>query len=317
MRAARNARLAGILAASFLVTGPAVAQELTTALVDGRKYAAGARLSSARYGVSLVVPAGHEAVYGEDADAGALVVGAPDAEGAGLAILRTGQSIAQLTAILNERQTLDQDTVLEPAGAARAQGSRVTARYLNDELVGRAIGLLGPNGTSVLLMYFGPRASEQRYASLLEQLAASVRFSTPAAGRPPSGQAAPARPAESGLTRAWTELLSGMMLRFLSSSGDSSGGTSASRTLHLCSDGSFGYRGSSLVTADVPGVSGFAGDRDQATGRWRLESPTQTTVVLVLAVDGGGTQRVQVGYDGSRTFVDGERWFRVASDACR
>ena len=89
------------------------------------------------------------------------------------------------------------------------------------------------------------------------------------------------------------------------------------RVLHLCSDGRFSFGGESSMTMNVPGAGASSGGRSGSRGQWRIESPTQTTAVLVLVGDGGSPQRWQVRYDGSKTFLNGQRWSRVASDACR
>lgn len=68
---------------------------------------------------------------------------------------------------------------------------------------------------------------------------------------------------------------------------------------------------------NVPGASGSSGGRDGARGRWNLESPTQSTAVLVLTMDGGRELRWQLRYDGGKTFLNGQRWLREPSKACR
>lgn len=109
------------------------------------------------------------------------------------------------------------------------------------------------------------------------------------------------------------------MLKYFSSynSGGGSGGISEQRTLHLCSDGSFAYLDESLTTINVPGASATSGGNGRALGRWRIESATQNSAVLLLNVDGGGVERLRVEYDGEKTFLNGQRWFRVQSDTCR
>jgi hypothetical protein len=68
---------------------------------------------------------------------------------------------------------------------------------------------------------------------------------------------------------------------------------------------------------NVPGATGSSGGRDGFQGRWTLESPTQTTAVLVLAPDGARELRWPIRYDGQKTFLNGQRWLREPSKACR
>jgi hypothetical protein len=68
---------------------------------------------------------------------------------------------------------------------------------------------------------------------------------------------------------------------------------------------------------NVPGASGSSGGRDGFRGSWSLESPTQTTAVLVLNVEGGQQLRWQLRYEGEKTFLNGKRWLREPSKVCR
>jgi hypothetical protein len=166
----------------------------------------------------------------------------------------------------------------------------------------------------VIYFYAGPQKNEALYGQLLEGLAGSTRFQAPVAARPQ-----PAPPAPTAVARQWTQLLAGKMLKYFSNynSGGGGGGISEQRTLHLCSDGSFSYFDESLTTLNVPGASASSGGNGRALGRWRIESATQNSAVLLLNVDGGGVERLRVEYDGDKTFLNGQRWFRVESDACR
>jgi hypothetical protein len=292
--------------AAVAVAGPAAAEEL----VPGATYAAGTRVQSASAGLSFVVPRGWVGKFGQDAGNQVLVLGSHTIEGVGLAIVQAGRGAAEMLADLEGPQDLGAGVVLQPTGRPVTAGARTTARYEHATYVGRALALSGPSSNGVVFFFAGPRQHERLYMQLLDELAASTTFGPP---RP----APVARPGE--LEQAWTELLAGHMLRYFSSygSGGGGGGMSSSRVLHLCRDGRFAYAGNSLVTMNVPGGSASSGGRDGARGRWQLESATRDTVVLVLVEDGGQQTRWHVRYDGSKTLVNGRRWFRVASDACR
>jgi hypothetical protein len=284
-------------------------------LAPGQTYAGGTRVEVPRLGVSFAIPAGWSGQTGQDPQSHAVVLGSGAIEGVGLASIQYGVTVADLVTALSEAQDLGAGIVLEPTGAPITQGSRIVMRYENERYVGRALAVVGPAQDGVLFFFAGPRKNERAYVALLDELAASTHVSEPA-----GTTAAPTVPATlPGPGQDWATLLGGQALHYFSSynSGGGAGGTAAHRILHLCANGRFAYGGDSLVTMNVPGASGSSGGRDSFEGRWSLESPTRTTAVLVLDVDGGRQLRWEVRYDGTKTFLNGRRWLREPSKACR
>src|SRR5262249_43199105 len=152
------------------------------------------------------------------------------------------------------------------------------------------------------------------YRQLVAALAKSVTFgSLPAA--------APAPPPAVGDAGAagWAQLLSGQGLHYFSSynSGGTSGGVASHRVLHLCADGRFAYSGDSMATLNVPGATASSGGRGGFRGQWSIDAATPGSAVLVLQGDDGRQLRWPVRYDGQKTFLNGQRWLRAKSDACR
>jgi hypothetical protein len=290
--------------------GSATAEELQ----PNRVYAGGTRLDSARGGVSFVTPPGWVARFGQDAQHRVLVLGSETIEGVGIAIIQSETTAAQVMASLNESQDLGAGVVLRPTGPPTVQGARIAARYRNPTYVGRALAVIGPVRNSVIFFFAGPPKNEETYAQLLQGLATSTSFVAPAPAAAPS----PA-PVAGGVDPAWANILAGQALNYFSSynSGGGGGGMSSHRVLHLCPNGRFAYSGDSLVTMNVPGASGSSGGRDGVRGSWSLESPTPTTAVLVLDVDGGQQLRWQLRYENEKTFLNGKRWLREPSKVCR
>lgn len=289
---------------------PAAADEL----VPGRTYAAGTAMEAPGLGVAFVMPEGWVGKFAQDAKNQVVGMGSKTIEGVGLAILQAGRSPAQVTATLAEPQNLGDGVVLRPTAPPDRQGSFITARYQNNVYVGRALAVLGQHGNSVIFFFAGPFKNEAVYGQLLEALARSTGFAPPA---PATAQ--PAAPAGGDLEQQWSKLLAGQMLHYFSTynSGAGGGGMASHRVLHLCSDGRFISAGDSSMTMNVPGANASGGGRSGSRGQWRIESPTDTTAVLVLTADGGSPMRRQLRYDGSKTFMNGQRWMRAASDACR
>jgi hypothetical protein len=289
---------------------PAAADEL----VPNRTYAAGTAMEAPGLGVAFVMPEGWVGKFAQDAKSQVVVMGSNTIEGVGLAILQAGQSPAQVAATLREPQDLGAGVVLRPTAQPDMQGSRITARYQNNVYVGRALAVLGQNGNSVIFFFSGPLKNEAAYGQILEMLARSTGFAAPV----PSAAQAQA-PAAGGMDQQWSKLLAGQMLHYFSryNSGSGGGGMASHRVLHLCSDGHFSFAGDSSMTMNVPGANASGGGRGGSRGQWRVEAPTQTTAVLVLMADGGSPLRWQLRYDGDKTFLNGQRWLRAASDACR
>jgi hypothetical protein len=283
-------------------------------LTPNRTFASGAAVESPTLGVAFVMPAGWVGKSGQDANIKVLVMGSNTIEGVGLAILQPGQSPAQVAATLAGPQDLGAGVVLRSTAPPDVQGSRITARYQNNTYVGRALAVLGPPGQSVIFFFSGPFKNEATYGQILEALAQSTGFAPPV---PVTARAQ--APASAGMDQQWARLLAGQMLHYFSTynSGAGGGGMASHKVLHLCSDGRFSYTGDSSMTMNVPGASASGGGRGGSRGQWRIESPTQTTAVLALTPDGAAPLRWQLRYDGSKTFVNNQRWLRAASDACR
>jgi hypothetical protein len=275
-----------------------------------QRYAGGTRVESSSAGVSFVTPTGWAGKFGQNAKHQVLVMGSTTIEGVGLAIIQTGPTAAQVIASLSEPQDLGAGVILKPTAAPIAEGSLIVARYQNDVYVGRALAMLGPDQHTVVFFFAGPQKNEGIYTQLIAGLGKSASFTAPSVA---------AGPAPAAATGAWSQLLSGQMLHYFSSynSGGSSGGMAAHRVLHLCADGRFAYVGDSSITMNVPGASASSGGRSGFRGRWTIESPTDANAVLVLVGDDGRQLRWPVRYDGQKTFVNGQRWLRAASDACR
>lgn len=289
--------------------GPAAAAELQ----PNQTYAGGTRVESSSVGVSFGIPGGWVGRFVQDAQHHVLLLGSNTIEGVGIVIVQSGTTAAQVVAGLNTPQDLGAGVVLRPTGPPATQGSRIVTRYQSEAYIGSALALLGPTQNSVVFFFAGPPKNERSYGRLLDDLAASTNFSPPA---PVTAQ--PPASASSGLGQAWSNLLAGQALHYFSSYGSGGGGgMAAHRVLHLCPNGRFAFSGDSLVTMTVPGASGSSGGRDGFRGRWSLESPTQTSAVLVLTEDGGRQLRWPLRYDGDKTFLNGQRWLREPSKACR
>lgn len=303
-----------LLALAVVLLGGGVPTSSADELQHNQTYAAGTRVETSSVGVSFVIPEGWVGKFGQDADNQVLILGSNTIEGMGLAILQSGRSAAQIVAGLADAQDFGAGVVLQPTARPEIEGRRITARYQNPTYVGRALALVGPAQNGIVFFFAGPRKHERLYLQVLESLAGATRFLQPRAATAAPPTSAPGEPG-----REWSNLLTGQMLHYFSTynSGGGGGGMAAHRVLHLCAGGRFAYFGDSSVTMNVPGASASSGGRDGFRGQWRIESPTASSAVLVLTGDGGRQLRWPVRYDGSKTFLNGQRWLRAQSDVCR
>jgi hypothetical protein len=224
-----------------------------------------------------------------------------------------------VAAQLAESQDLDAGVRLAPTGAPEVRGRLVAARYTGEPYLGLALGIVGSERASVIFLFAGPSKNEAVYLRLLSAIGKSTSFTEPTpAPEEPTGPA-PREAVAGELGQAWSRLLSGSMLHYFAryNSGGMSGGMASHRVLHLCTDGRFTYAGDSLVTINVPGASGSSGGQRGSAGRWSVEPVSETSAVLILVQDGGQSVRWKVEFDGQKTLVNGQRWLRATSDACR
>jgi len=290
--------------------GAASAEELT----PNHTYAAGARVDASAVGVSVVIPEGWVGRFGQDARHHVLLLGSNDVEGIGVILFQSDITAAQVSSVLAEPQDLGAGVVLRPIAAPVIDGSTIVAGYRNETYIGRALALLGPSRNAVVFFVAGPPKNEAAYRQLLVHLGTSTTF-----GPPAPVAASPPAPAGNGAGGAWPRLLSDQALHYFSSynSGGGGGGMASHRVLHLCADGHFTFSGDSLVTMNVPGATGSSGGRSGLRGRWTVETPTETSAVLVLVGDDGRELRWPLRYDGQKTFLNGQRWLRERSSVCR
>ena len=323
-----TSRLVVLALALWVAPAAAQAPPPTQAPPPSQTYAGGTRVDSSSVGVSFVIPQGWVGRFGQDGNPHLMVLSSNSIEGVGIAVVESGTTATQVYASLNESPDLGNGVVLRPTGPPTTRGSRMAARYQSDAYVGFALALLGPTQNSVIFFFAGPPANQKAYLSLLGDLGESTSFLQPApamAQAPPQLQPPPQPRASSGLDPAWAKRLAGQDLYYFSSysSGYGGGGMSSQRVLRLCADGSFTQSGSSLVTMTVPGASGASGGRRGDRGRWSLESPTPTTALLVLALEGGQVVRWKVQYEDNnynnntgKIFLNGTHWMRERSKSC-
>jgi hypothetical protein len=177
---------------------------------------------------------------------------------------------------------------------------------LGKQARGRVVAVLSPHGGGLMIMA-GTEASTYgpQYAQLAEGIASSMQFS---------------KPVMSAEAQNWSQRLRGRKLHYLKSNRDSgvtgSHFESTERSIYLCSDGSFQGSSSSQMAFDTAGGSGHSGGKPQTgSGRWEVAT-LGGGVSLVLRLTNGETISYRLETDGSKTFLEGQRWFVVENNVC-
>jgi hypothetical protein len=257
---------------------------------NGAKFAAGARVSSKPHGVAFVVPQGFT---GQSAQ-GVAILG--NGKGIGALLLPfLGATSTDVVALMSRPLEVAQGVTLQPTGAARANGNRLTLNYVANtaqgQIVATGIAVLG-KGNGVALYVFSDGSQTAAVDRLASSLAAGVTFTTATA---------------TATLQQARQALSGKYLNFFSYS-SLPGGTytgasdsSSSRTWNLCSNGTYSYEGSSenrftLVNPPAADGSSFGTSPDRVgvangngsanAGRWRLIAVGDQLVLLFYANDG-------------------------------
>ena len=170
------------------------------------------------------------------------------------------------------------------------------------------VGLRG-GGVGSLVAVATPELLSLRQSAIAEVASSLAQSAAPkpsASARTNSGQGG------TPLARQWTQHLSDKKLVQFSSynSGYGSGGYSSEKKLYLASDGSYAFRSSSSVSVYVPGASGSSAGRNGQDGRWRVVDQGGQPLLELIAKD-GTTELIRLSMDGTKTFLNGNRWFVV------
>jgi hypothetical protein len=287
-----------LLSSSFSQSNPG------TNIIAGKEYDPGTRVNLPTTGVSFIVPRDWRG--GMPPDQAIFIMASQVKAGIGMAIMQSGMDQASLKKFLSGPQDLGDNVILQPQGSPKVTDSRITMEYIHPLYAGSAVGVVGTQGNSVVFFFAGPASEKIYYQVQLKKLASSAKFS---------------KPTNTGLIEEWQQLLSGKMLKKMDSpySGDASGGYgaySSEETLHLCANGNYSYASSSSLGVDGGGgSSGYSGGSQGEQGKWKVVV-MGNQVTLLLEASSGGQTHMSLAFDGERTFLNGDRAYRVKSDLC-
>lgn len=206
-------------------------------------------------------------------------------------------------------QPVGQPVVFQAAGGAgKVFGYDVNKNGERGRMLFFVVSL--PAGRAALLVAAGTPQLLAARQSALAEAATSIHLQAGAKAAP--APAAAAASAGTPLVRRWMTRLTDKKLVYMSSynSGGGGGGYSSEKKLYLAADGSYAFRSSSSVSVYVPGATGGSAGRDAQEGRWRVVEQTGQAL-LELTASNGTKQMIQLSADGTKTFLNGKRWFVV------
>lgn len=218
-------------------------------------------------------------------------------------VLVERMSRKQLMQTMSQVMTLENGTVLQPAGTIKVQGNRLHGKYVAQQLFTKFDAYMeavaGSNGTAIgFIAIYQPGAAKD-FRAVARRLATSVKFSrikTP----PPSV----ADSAADGAVGNWTSYLSGRNLdRYYRGSG-----YREHTTLSLCTGGGF-YRRFNSGAYDGGGFTALG--RGQGGGVWRVSGNS-----LVLQFSDGTRSVYNLSLNQNKLYLDNKRWYRGRGD-CR
>lgn len=289
---------------TMILSGIAQSSQGVT-IIAGREYEPGTRVILPTTGISFIIPRDWRG--GMPPNQAVFILASHTRPGIGMAIMQTGMNQDNLIKFLSKQQDLGDNIVLQPEGSPKIIDSRIQMNYTHVFYTGKASGILGPHGNSVTFFFAGPTLEKEYYQTLLDKLIASVNFS---------------KPETSNLIKEWQKLLAGMMLKKLESysNNDAGGGydgQSSDETLHLCSDGTYTYTSHTNFGVDGGNgaTSGYGAKNSHEQGKWQVIVMGNQAVLLLEASNGSQTNQ-SLALDGERTFLDGNRVYRVKSDLC-
>lgn len=150
-------------------------ESASTDVEPGEFYRSGTRIGMTA-GASFLIPPAWQGVLPPGSRT--FYLESPKKPGIGLVAIIQNATPEELEDHLNEPQVIEEGYVLHPVGSAKRTDTRITASYHSGENIGRALAFFGPSERGVLFLFTGPKDETTYYESLLEQIAASTRFST-------------------------------------------------------------------------------------------------------------------------------------------
>lgn len=159
------------------------------------------------------------------------------------------------------------------------------------------IGLINPHGPGVTIF---AAAGADQYTEALEktagQIARSFVFTKPVV--PP-------------LAEQWKEFLIDTRLTYMYTYNSTGGGFSDKEEIDLCGQGFFNYNQQNNMAFDTGGGFGSSFESGRGSGTWKIMVNARNQPVLQLNFYSGEVYEYQLSKDGTKTMMNGKRYFRT------
>lgn len=259
-------------------------------------------------GVRFALPAGWS---GREIDGG-LLLGSTTLPGLLLVLPHEHRDLAALRAEAvaglgdNAATSLTLNGPLENIGNT-ALGGEFRGRFEGEPATAFVVGLINPHGAGLtVLAVTQPAKFTPAHRAAAIELARSVSFYV---------QKAPA------IQQEWHGALANRRLaRYASTYSSGGGGYSgfhSSVQLHLCAAGHFILGSRESGSFDTPGAFGSTRSGTTTHGQWQVVAQADGSPWLQLRHADGSTENYRLEMRGGSTYLNGARYFRVASERCR
>ncbi|MCB9182996.1 MAG: hypothetical protein H6591_03685 [Flavobacteriales bacterium] len=262
-------------------------------------------------GFDFDIPDGWAGVAGAEG----YVIGHATVPGAILLSAQPHASMADLVRAFTD-PTDDETTSLRLVGAPRISSDSTVVVTQTGTMQGTAVKViacarLNPyGGNTANLMALAPAESftPELEAALLATLA-TVRYNRTRAVKTPAGGSVDA---------TWKSRLAGARLTYMesysspsSTEGGIGGGYSINRRIDLCPEGYYRTDSRSEHSFSGSEVSAYGSGNDSGEGTWQALKLGDGSSVLRLTARDGRVTDYRLGFDGGKTFLNGERWYRT------
>ncbi|MBK8944534.1 MAG: hypothetical protein IPM32_04600 [Ignavibacteriae bacterium] len=165
-----------------------------------------------------------------------------------------------------------------------------------------AKSLLSPFGGGISVFAFVESESfSENYKIVVNQICESINFS---------------ERVKSSLADEWKQALNNCRLTYMNSynSGFGSGGIQDKIMIDLCAQGYFNYYDESQVVMSTEDVSGYSAGEKNGSGNWDVIQNGEQ-IILKLNFADGKVHDYVLTFDGEKTFLNGNRYFRTYQDS--
>ncbi|MBK7104964.1 MAG: hypothetical protein IPH62_06740 [Ignavibacteriae bacterium] len=165
-----------------------------------------------------------------------------------------------------------------------------------------AKSLLSPFGGGISVFAFVESESfSENYKIIVNQICESVNFS---------------ERVKSSLVDEWKQALYNCRLTYMNSynSGFGGGGIQDKIMIDLCAQGYFNYYDESQVVMSTDDVSGYSAGEKNGSGNWDVVQNGEQ-IILKLNFSDGNVHDYVLTFEGEKTFLNGNRYFRTYKDS--